>query len=231
MRVTNVSVPTLAVYKAPNQRGPVGAVMICPGGGYHILAYDLEGTEIAEWLNSIGLTAVVLKYRVPQNRDGAIQDAQRGLGLIRQHAKDWGIDPTRVGVLGFSAGGHLSAYLSTHYAQRGYAAVDEADALSCRPDFTVLVYPAYLGTPDWDLVDEIPVTRDTPPAFIVQTQDDKALVPSSLAYYKGLSQAGVPAELHLFPTGGHGYGMRPSVYPVTEWPRLCETWLTRLKTK
>jgi acetyl esterase/lipase/lysophospholipase L1-like esterase len=231
MRVTHVSKPTLAVYKAPNQRNPVGAVMVCPGGGYNILAYDLEGTEIAEWLNSIGMTAVVLKYRVPQNREGAIQDAQRGLGLIRSNAKAWGINPDHVGVLGFSAGGHLSASLSTHYSQRLYTAIDGADALSCRPDFTVLVYPAYLGTPEWDLRDDIPVTQDTPPAFIVQTQDDKRLVPSSLAYYKGLSQVGVQAELHLFPTGGHGYGMRPSVYPVSQWPTLCETWIKRLPMK
>ena len=230
-RMTNVSLPTLAVYKAPKQKTPTGAVMVCPGGGYNILAYNLEGTEIAEWLNSIGFTAVVLKYRVPRNRDGAIQDAQRGLGLIRMHAEEWGIDPASVGVLGFSAGGHLSARLSTHYSQRRYAPIDEADALSCRPYFTVLVYPAYIGTPDWDLVDDIPVTKDTPPAFIVQTQDDKRLVPSSLAYYKGLSRAGVSTELHLYPTGGHGYGMRPSVYPVSNWPKLCETWLKRLPKK
>jgi len=227
-RVTNVSVPTLAVYKAPKQRSPRPAIMVCPGGGYNILAYNKEGTEIAEWLNSIGYTAVVLKYRVPKNRDGAIQDAQRGLGLIRMHAQAWGIDPAHIGVLGFSAGGHLSARLSTHYTKRRYAPIDKADALSCRPDFTVLVYPAYLGTPDWDLADDITVTKDTPPAFIVQTQDDKRLVPSSLAYYKGLSRADVAAELHLFPTGGHGYGMRPSVYPVSEWPKLCETWMKRL---
>ena len=230
-RVTHVSEPTLAVYRAPNQRRPVGAVMICPGGGYSILAYDLEGTEIAEWLNAIGMTAVVLKYRVPGNREGALQDAQRGLGLIRANAEAWGIDPERVGVLGFSAGGHLSANLSTHYSQRQYASVDGADALSCRPDFTVLVYPAYLGTPEWDLKDDIPVSKDTPPAFIVQTQDDRRLVPSSLAYYGGLSQAGVAAELHLFPTGGHGYGLRPSVYPVSQWPKLCETWMKRLPRK
>lgn len=227
-RITNVSAPTLALYKAPDAKSPRPAVMVCPGGGYSILAYNLEGTEIAEWLNSIGYTALVLKYRVPKNRDGALQDAQRALGLIRLRAREWGIDPKRVGVLGFSAGGHLSARLSTHYAQRQYAPVDEADVLSCRPDFTVLVYPAYLGTPDWDLVDDIPVTQDTPPAFIVQTQDDKRLVPSSLAYYKGLSRAGVPAELHLFPTGGHGYGLRPSVHPVSEWPKLCEIWLKGL---
>ncbi len=231
MRVTHVSKPILAVYKAPKQRNAVGAVMVCPGGGYHILAYDLEGTEIAEWLNSIGMTAVVLKYRVPKNREGALQDAQRGLGLIRANAKAWGIDPDRIGVLGFSAGGHLSASLSTHYSQRSYTPIDGADVLSCRPDFTVLVYPAYLGTAEWDLKDDIPVTQDTPPAFIVQTQDDKRLVPSSLAYYKGLSQAGIQAELHLFPTGGHGYGMRPSVYPVSHWPKLCETWIKRLPRK
>ena len=228
IRMTHVSAPTLAVYKAPNQKRPVGAVMVCPGGGYHILAYDLEGTEIAEWLNSIGLTAVVLKYRVPQNREGALQDAQRGLGLIRANAEAWGIDPDRVGVLGFSAGAHLSASLSTRYSERQYPSIDEADAMSCRPDFTVLVYPAYLGTPDWDLKDDIVMTKDTPPAFIVQTQDDRRLVPSSFAYYKGLSKFNIPAELHIFPSGGHGYGMRPSVYPVSDWPKLCATWIKGL---
>lgn len=227
-RVTHVSVPTLAVYPIRQGKKTKPAVLICPGGGYHILAYNLEGTEIAQWLNNIGVAAAVLKYRVPQNRDGALQDAQRALGLLRARAREWAIDPNRIGVLGFSAGGHLSATLSNHYAKRFYPLVDSSDSVSCRPDFTVLVYPAYLGDDEDNLIGDIPVTNQTPPAFIVQTQDDKKHVSSSVAYYRALSRAGVAAELHLFPTGGHGYGLRPGPYPVLQWPELCGEWMKRL---
>ncbi len=228
-RITNVSIPTLTVFKAPRRSKPGPAVMICPGGGYSILAFNLEGTEIAQWLNSIGITAVVLKYRVPKNREGALQDAQRGLSLIRQSAHEWLIDPAQVGILGFSAGGHLAAKLSNSHKKRLYSPLDEADTLSCRPDFTVLVYPSYLSNSDWDLADDVPVSVATPPAFIVQTQDDKRHVPSSLAYYKALFDQGIQAELHLYPSGGHGYGLRPSAYPVSQWPDLLSLWLGRLE--
>ncbi len=224
-RITNVGKPSLELFKAATTEGLAPAVVVCPGGGYSILACDLEGTEIARWLNSIGITAAVLKYRVPDNRAGALQDVQRAVRLVRGHAGDWNIDPKRVGVLGFSAGGHLAARASTGFATSSYAAVDATDRLDCRPDFTVLIYPAYLSQEDGHIASDITVTRQTPPAFLVQTQDDRKYVGSSIAYYLALKKAGVPAELHLFPNGGHGYGLRPPSRVATTWPRLCEAWL------
>ncbi|HBO43024.1 MAG TPA: xylanase [Planctomycetaceae bacterium] len=226
-RITDVGRPTMTVYRASESGKPSPAVLVCPGGGYRILAYDKEGTEIAQWLNSIGITAAVLKYRVPDNRDGALQDAQRAMGLLRHRASAWNLDPNRIGVIGFSAGGHLSARLSTAYGERTYSNVDEADAKPCRPDFTLLVYPAYLHKKDrpHELTDEIVVTGKTPPALLVQTQDDRPYVDSSIAYYLALKKAGVPAELHLYASGGHGFGLRPSKFVVSRWPTLAETWL------
>jgi acetyl esterase/lipase len=225
-RITNVSRPTLTIYRAKQGKTPSPAVLVCPGGAYRILSWDKEGTEVAEWLNSLGVTAAVLKYRVPQNREGAFQDAQRALRLLRHRAKEWKIDSRRIGVLGFSAGGHLSARLSTGYRKGAYKRVDEADAVSCRPDFTVLLYPAYLCKEKtrYELPDEITVTRGAPPAVLVQTQDDRRHIDSSIAYYLALKKAGVSAELHLYPSGGHGYGLRPTGRPVSKWPELVETW-------
>lgn len=225
LRLTDVVNPSLELFLVDSPKNPVPAVLVCPGGGYAKLAYNKEGTEIAEWLNGIGVSAAVLKYRVPDNREGALADAQRAMGILREKAGNWHIDPSRIGILGFSAGGHLAASTSTRYAQRVYPNVDEADDQSCRPDFTVLVYPAYLSTADYGIVPEIPVDGKTPPAFVVQTQDDRHYIDSSIAYYLALKGAGVAAELHLFPTGGHGYGMRPSKNAVSAWPRLVETWL------
>jgi len=222
-----VTDPKIMVYPANRTDGLAPAVMVCPGGAYSVLAIDLEGTEVAEWLNSIGFTAVVLKYTVPKNRDGALQDAQRAMGLIRLHSKEWNVDPDRLGVMGFSAGGHLSARLSTTCATRSYTPVDEADSLSCRPDFTMLIYPAYLGDETYKLSEEIVVTTNTPPAFIVQTQDDNPHINSSITYYLALKKQKIPAEIHLFPAGGHGYGLRPSEKPVSHWPELCERWLKK----
>jgi acetyl esterase/lipase len=210
MRVTHVSKPTLTFYPAPDSGRPNPVVIVCPGGGYTILAMNLEGTEVAEWLNSIGISAAVLKYRVPNNREGALQDARRAVRLVRKQASEWNIDPERVGMLGFSAGGHLTA-----------AASNSPD----RPDFTILIYPAYLSTEGVELVEEIEVDAQTPPAFIVQTQDDKKYYRSSLAYALALDRHAIPAELHLFAKGGHGYGLRPSGHPVSNWPTLCEQWL------
>ncbi len=223
--IGNITDPKIAVYPAIKTDTPAPALMVCPGGAYKVLAYDLEGTEVAEWLNSIGFTAVVLKYTVPDNRDGALQDAQRAMGLIRQHSKEWNVDSARLGVLGFSAGGHLSARLSNTCETRSYPAVDEADSLSCRPDFTVLIYPAYLGDAAYTLSEEITVTSNTPPAFIVQTQDDRTFINGSIAYYLALKKQNIPSELHFFPDGGHGYGLRPSDKDVSHWPELCERWL------
>jgi len=233
IRLGDVTVPTITLYRPAPETETGTAVVVCPGGGYNILAYDLEGTEVCQWLNSIGVTAVLLKYRVPRRAGremyaAPLQDAQRAIGVVRSRAKEWGIRPDRVGILGFSAGGHLSAAISTNYDKRTYTPVDDADALSCRPDFTVLIYPAYLTKPDGSLqlAPEIHVDAKTPPAFLAQTEDDPIHVETSIVYYLALKNAHVPAEMHLFPTGGHGYGMRPTDAPVTVgWPRLVESWM------
>jgi len=235
IRLTDVSAPSMTVYRALGARHTGAAVVVFPGGGYNILAYDLEGTEVCEWLNSIGVTAVLVKYRVPRRKGkplyaAPLQDAQRALGLVRSHAAAWGINPHRIGVLGFSAGGHLSAAVSNNFAARTYPAVDGSDGVDCRPDFTVMVYPAYLNDetqPD-HVAPELHVTATTPPTFIVQTEDDKSFVPGTLIYYRELLTAKVPAELHLYTAGGHGYGLRPSPNPVSGWPKLVEQWLRGL---
>jgi acetyl esterase/lipase len=231
IRLGNVSVPTLTVY-APNGVNTGAAVVVFPGGGYQILAIDLEGTEVCDWLNSIGVTCVLVKYRVPDSGPypksaAALQDAQRAVGLVREHAAEWGIDPKRVGVLGFSAGAHLSAALSTHYDKRLYDTVDAADALSCRPDFALIIYPGYLALAEQNMAPnpEIHPTADTPPSFIVQAEDDPVHVENATTYFLQLKNAKVPAELHIFAQGGHGYGLRRTALPVTGWPALAETWL------
>lgn len=226
-RLTNVSVPQLHYWPAPAGARPNPAVVVCPGGGYGILAWTHEGKEIAEWLNGLGISVFVLKYRVPDNRAGALQDVQRAVSLVRARAAEFQLDPARIGVLGFSAGGHLCARASTAWPQRQYEPVDAADQASCRPDFAVLVYPAYLVADEntLRLHDELPVNAETPKTFLVQTQDDGIKVENSLAYYLALRRAKVPAELHLFPVGGHGYGLRPSANAVSGWPQLAARWL------
>lgn len=232
MRLAPVGRPTLTFYPAPTERNTGVTVMVCPGGAYHILAWDLEGTEVAEWLNGIGVNAVLLKYRVPirKNRErweAPLEDAQRAMGLVRARARDWNLDPQRVGVLGFSAGAHLCAVLSSRNATRHYEAVDEADKQSCRPDFTVLVYPAYLTVSKTNdaIAPELTISSNLPPTFLVQTQDDAVRVENSVYYYLALKKAGVPVEMHLYPKGGHGYGLRATDNPVTQWPRRVEEWL------
>ena len=235
IRLGNVSKPTLTLYKAPRDKDTGAAVLICPGGGYTILAMDLEGTEVAEWLNSIGVSAAVLKYRVPARKgreryDAPLQDAQRALGLMRHRAADLGLNPQRLGVMGFSAGAHLSAVLSCNYQKRTYEPVDAADQVSCRPDFTMLIYPAYLTVQkEGDrIAPELKITSETPPAFLLQTQDDGIRVECSVFYYLALKQAKVPVEMHLYPSGGHGYGLRPTAQAVTTWPQRAEQWLRGL---
>lgn len=232
IRLGNVTVPTLTLYKAPADKATGAAVVVFPGGGYSILAMDLEGTEVCDWLNSAGVTCVLLKYRVPNTgpypkSPAALQDAQRALGLVRQHASEWSIDPKRVGVLGFSAGAHLAAALSTHYDKRLYEPQDAADQLSCRPDFAVVIYPGYLALADKNFAPnpEINPTADTPPTFIVQAEDDPVHVENALVYFQQLKNAKVPAELHIYAKGGHGYGLRRTELPVTTWPDAVETWL------
>jgi len=235
VRLGNVSTPTLTIY-APKGKNTGVAVVVFPGGGYRILAIDLEGTEVCDWLNSAGITCVLLKYRVPDSgpypkSPAALQDAQRALGLVRQHAAEWKIDPHRVGVLGFSAGAHLAAALSTHFDQRLYAPVDDADKLSCRPDFAVVIYPGYLALADKNFAanPEINPTAATPPQFVLQAEDDPVHMENALVYYQALKNAKVPAELHIYSEGGHGYGLRRTELPVTRWPESVETWLRTIK--
>ena len=232
VRLGNVTQPTITVYRPEPAKDTGAAVVVAPGGGYSILAWELEGTEVCEWLNSIGVTGVLLKYRVPARPDrarhaAALDDAQRALGLVRHRATEWGIDPKRIGMLGFSAGAHLSAALAAGHATRTYPAVDAADAVSCRPDFIVLVYPG--GVVDRDKGDalrpEVVPVKGAPPAIIVMTQDDPVRVENALAYYAALKQAEVPAEMHLYPTGGHGYGLRRNEHLVTTWPDRVADWL------
>jgi acetyl esterase/lipase len=232
IRLANVSIPTITVYRPPHRKNTGTAVVVCPGGAYQILAYDLEGTEVCHWLNSIGITGVLLKYRVPgrpnqKNYEAPLQDAQRALSLARSHADAWKIQTNRIGILGFSAGGHLSALTSCHFDQRAYEPIDAADQLSCRPDFTVLIYPAYLTDKEQTnrLAPEFTISSNVPPALLVQTEDDHIRVENSLYYYLALKSAQVPAELHVYAKGGHGYGLRPSGNPVADWPKLVEQWL------
>ena len=233
IRLGNVSTPTLTVFKPAPDKDTGAAVLVCPGGGYHILALDLEGTEVCEWLNSIGVTGVLLKYRVPRRPDLAphaapLQDAQRAMGIVRHQAKELGIDPKRIGVLGFSAGGHLAATLSNNHTERSYPVVDDADKESSKPDFAVLVYPAYLTQKDKGeaLSPELPVSAtNTPPTFVVMTQDDPVRVENAVFYGLALKNAGVPAEVHLYPSGGHGYGLRRTENPVTAWPDRVAEWM------
>ena len=222
--ISNVSQPMLTVYHAPANNSPAPAALICPGGGYAGLAYYKEGTEIAAWLNSLGITGVVLKYRVPGNREGAYQDIQRAMRLTRSHAAEWNIDPKRLGVVGFSAGGHLSARLSTGSDTPAYPAIDGADAVSCRPDFVVLVYPAYLGNKDGHVAPELKISPTLPPTLIVQTEDDTSFVAGTKAYHAALDDAKVRNRFLLYQIGGHGYGLR-STQEVHVWPEATKDWL------
>lgn len=260
--VSNVTRPTMTIY-SPKGKNTGVAVIIFPGGGYQTLAIDLEGTEVCDWLTSKGITCVLLKYRVtdvgPYPKSGpypespmALQDAQRTMGLVRSHAPEWHIDPHKIGVLGFSAGGHLVAAISNHLERRFYRAVDAADKESCRPDFAVAVYPGHLSlhAAEWDakqgtkkfvlphpehqtisdvylaLNPDLRVTSRTPPTFLLQAEDDHVdSVYDSLAYFIALQKAGVPTEMHLYPYGGHAFGLRRTELAITEWPQLVERWL------
>ena len=238
IRLGNVSKPTVAIYRPMPEKNTGAAVVVCPGGGYQILAMDLEGTEVCDWLNSIGITGVLLKYRVPkraglEKHTAALQDAQRALGIVRYRAKEWGIDPRRIGILGFSAGGHLAAALSNNYDQRSYPQVDDADSTSCRPDFTLLIYPGYLTIKESNdsIPPELNITSNTPPTFIVMAEDDPVRVENALFYSIALRKARVPLELHVYPSGGHGYGLRPTKNVVTTWPQRAAEWMERSLAK
>jgi acetyl esterase/lipase len=233
IKLANVATPEAHVFHpAENQRNG-SAIIICPGGGYHILAWDLEGTEVAEWCNSIGVTAIVLKYRVPTNNVTPkwlqpVQDTQRTLSLVRRRAEEWGLAKNRIGVLGFSAGGDAAARTALA-TERYYEPVDQADQESCHPDAAMLIYPGYLANKERTaLSEDLHVTKDAPPMFLVHAFNDRVPVESSLFMTLALKKVDVPAELHVFDTGGHGYGLRPvEAHPVTQWPKRCEVWLGR----
>jgi acetyl esterase/lipase len=236
----DVSRPTLTVYFATERNTGV-AMVVFPGGGYQSLAMKGEGTDICDWLVSRGITCVLLKYRVPDSgptmKNGhtyyppvqtAVQDAQRTLGLVRQYAARWFVDPHKIGVIGFSAGGHLAAAVSTRFAQRSYPPADDADKLSCRPDFAILIYPGHLWTPGTEVTlrSDVRVPADTPPTFLLQAEDDPVdPVKHSLTYYFALQKAGVPAEMHLYAQGGHAFGLSDTKLPIGRWPALVEQWL------
>ena len=247
--VSDVSRPTMTLY-APQGSNTGAAVVVFPGGGYKVLAMDLEGTEICDWLTSRGITCVLLKYRVPRSGptwekghrhypkvETALQDAQRTLVLVRQHAEQWHVDPHKIGVIGFSAGGHLVAAVSTHFDKRTYVPVDDADKLRSRPDFAIALYPGHLwmhededrGTrneADMRLRPDIRVRADTPPTFLLQAEnDDVDGIEQSLAYYVALQKAGVSTEMHLYAQGGHAFGLRKASLPIGQWPALVERWL------
>jgi acetyl esterase/lipase len=236
IRITDIDRPTMHVYRPAKEKDTGAAVVICPGGGYAILAWDLEGTEVAEWLNSLGVTAIVLKYRVPRPTNlakgeqpvGPLQDAQRAIRTVRSRAAEWGIDPNRIGVLGFSAGGHLATSAALRSGFASYEPIDAIDKVSARPDFAVLVYPAYLVTADKSaLRPEFAPDKNSPPMFLVHAGDDGVPAESSVRLYLALKNAGVKSELHVYDRGGHGYGLRPSDDPVSQWPARCEAWLRR----
>ncbi|WP_255484207.1 alpha/beta hydrolase [Granulicella sp. 5B5] len=229
---------------SPQGKNTGVAMVVFPGGGYSILAIDLEGTEVCDWLTSRGITCVLLKYRVPDSGPAyhddchcnihpkaptALEDAQRTVGLVRFHAADWHIDPHKIGVLGFSAGGHLVTNISTHFAHRAYQPIDAADRVSCRPDFAVAIYPGHMTentTKEFQLNPDIPVTANTPPTFLLQAEDDHVDgVKQSLIYDIALMKANVPVEMHLYAHGGHAFGLRRTKQPITAWPQLVETWL------
>jgi acetyl esterase/lipase len=260
--VSNVTQPTMTVY-SPTGKNTGAAVVVFPGGGYQVLAIDLEGSEVCDWLTPKGITCVLLKYRVtdvgPYPKSGpypespmALEDAQRTVGLVRFHAAEWHIDPHKIGVLGFSAGGHLVAAMSVHFDKRIYPPVDAADNESCRPDFAVALYPGHLSlsAAEWDgkqgskkfpvphpehpsiadpnleLNPDLHITLQTPPTFLLQAEDDNVdSVYDALSYYIALKKAGVPVEMHLYAQGGHAFGLRRTKFPITVWPELVETWL------
>jgi acetyl esterase/lipase len=241
--IDKVSRPTMTVY-SPKGNNTGAAVLVFPGGGYSVLAIDIEGTEVCDWLTSKGITCVLLKYRVPDTGPHwdrscdcqrnpkapmAREDAQRAMGLVRLHAAEYHIDPHKVGVLGFSAGGHLVTDISTHFDKRAYPPVDAADKESCRPDFAVALYPGHLWLSSYkgfELNPDVPVTRRTPPTFLLQAENDPVdSINNSLVYYMALKNARVPVEMHLYAEGGHAFGLRPTKFPITQWPALVEKWL------
>jgi acetyl esterase/lipase len=233
--VTNVSKPTITIHRPEKDKDTGTAILICPGGGYWNLYWQLEGEEVAAWLNSQGMTGIILKYRVPRRpgepeREPArrpLQDAQRAVSLIRSKAGQWGIDPKRIGIVGFSAGGHLALATATGFEKRTYEPVDDSDTVSCRPDFAILCYSGYLKAKDKDdLAPGLRIPAGTPPVFLAHGGDDIISSPDhSVATYLALKRAGIPAELHIYATATHDFGVRPSDHPCSTWTQSCAAWL------
>lgn len=224
-RLTDVTDPTLKVFLPDEKVNNGAAVIVCPGGGYKILAIDKEGYEVAEWLNTLGYTAFVLEYRVPQKQDGALNDIQRSIRIVRSGANEWNLDPNKIGVIGFSAGGSLAARAGTRYKEETYIAQDATDKVSSKPDFAMLIYPAYLDKGEnRSLTPELKVDENTPPMFLFATADDTH-ANSALVMATALRDNKVPVSLHLLPKGGHGYGLRDGNPAGETWPALAETWL------
>jgi acetyl esterase/lipase len=233
--LTNVTKPTLTVYRPAKDKDTGVTMLICPGGGYHNLGWDVEGEEIAAWLNSIGMTGIILKYRCPRRPGdvqgvpplGPLMDAQRAVSLVRSNAKDWGIDPKRIGMVGFSAGGHLAGATATNFDKRAYEPIDDVDKVSCRPDFAVMLYSGYLKVKDKDEVSaDLRISAQTPPILLVHASDDTiSSVEHSVIMYLALKRAKVPTELHVYASGGHGFGVRKSDLPCSTWTERCVDWL------
>jgi acetyl esterase/lipase len=233
--VTNVSKPTLTIYRPAKEKNTGTAVLICPGGGYWNLYWELEGEEVAAWLNSIGVTGVILKYRVPRRKGEPeaeparrpLQDAQRAVSLVRSKAKEWGIDPDRIGMAGFSAGGHLVIATATNFEKRSYKPTDDVDKISCRPDFAIMACSGYLKARGKDeLAPGLRVPKGTPPVFLVHGGDDIISEPAhSVVMYLALKRAGVPAELHIYSGVTHDFGVRKSDRPCSTWTQSCADWL------
>ena len=227
-RIAEVSNPALIVYEPKKPNTSNVGIIVCPGGGYNILAIDLEGYEVAEWLNELGYTAFVLQYRVPKNELGALNDLQRAIRYVRSSAEQYGLDTEKIGVLGFSAGGSLSARASTQFETDSYPKIDQIDQSSARPDFAVLIYPAYLDLGEnRSLTPELTMSETVPPTFIFETADDP-YGNSALVYAQALRDHKIPVELHFLPEGGHGYGLRPGKVAAETWPKLLEIWLDRV---
>ncbi len=234
IKLGNVSTPQAHVFLPPKDKRNGTAVVICPGGGFHILAWDLEGTEVADWLNTLGVTAIVLKYRVPTAGQNpvwlaSVQDTQRALSLTRSRTTEWELMPERIGLLGFSAGGQAAGMAAVRQDERSYPAADDVDKVSCRVDFAALIYPGGFVNPTTGrLRDDVKITKDTPPMFFAHAQDDGAIVENSVLLFLALKKAGVPAEMHVYDAGGHGYGLRHDPeFPVTTWPDRCGDWMRR----
>jgi acetyl esterase/lipase len=233
--ITNVTRPTITIYRPAKDKDNGAAVLICPGGGYWNLYWELEGEEVAAWLNSLGVTGIILKYRVPRRSDEPKgeparrpqQDAQRAVSLVRARSKEWGIDPKRIGMIGFSAGGHLAIATATSFDKRGYESQDEIDQVSSRPDFAIAAYSGYLKSKDKDeLAPGLRVPAGTPPIFLVHGSDDPISPPEhSLFMYLALKRAGIPAELHIYAGVTHDFGVRRSDRPCGTWTETCAQWL------